>query len=133
MKWTKEANGQLEKEWNAQNPDFQFNDAEFGRKIGTTASAVAKQRSNIGLVNHKVPYHTRKPKVDVPKAECAGYVLHYNRDGQEHFMSIREGDSLAAQSTGRKVMYQLGLRELTVLQPIRKMVMQGITEIDLTK
>lgn len=123
MKWTPGHNESLEHHYNNG-----YSDITLAKMFGTTPFAVAKQRSNLGLVKNKRRPHQRAPKQEAVKAPPPVFVLHYNRDGVDHYLKI-VGDDLLKQ--GRQLMYGTNVKEVTVLKPVKKLVLQGVAEVEL--
>lgn len=131
MKWTDEAVKMLENAWNAQDAENSYNDAAWAKYFGTTEMAIAKARSNLGLVHHKVPYHTRDAKPAKILLRAPDFVLFYEKDGQHHFSRVDAQDVFRAKAQGRAIMQRLGVTEVIVLQPAYKLVMPKVTEIEI--
>jgi hypothetical protein len=132
MKWTNQANEALTAFWNKHTDTAPYRDANVARLLGTTEQAVARQRSNLGLVTRKVPYHTRDAKGVIPELELPNYVLYYIKDGKEHYCTIRDANAeFLAKQKARTLMNGLGLKTAYIFKPHCQLVAREIVEIQL--
>lgn len=104
-------------------------DKNIAIQLGTTTIAVARQRSNLGLVKFKQKPHSRAPKTEVAPAEQPHCVLHYClKDGRNHFLVTPYN---RAADVARNLMVQNGTKSITMYSPTSKFVLNGVTEIKL--
>lgn len=124
IQWSKTNNEILTLMWNEGK-----NDIEIAAYFNAGIYAIAKQRSNIGLVSHKKKEGGhRKPKTLTPIVNKMFFVAHYQQDGVNHFSRLDTENSTTAKEMIRKLIYNRGVTSVTLLQPTTQLVLQTITE-----
>lgn len=128
MQWTKDVIQELGELYNASKTD-----QEIAEKFGTSAANILKSRSRFGFVSYnKTARRTQPSAKPREKRKPGGLICAYvSNDNLNHFISIDSGDMQSAKTIARSIMIKNGLKEITVFAPIKKLVMQQVTEIDL--
>lgn len=123
--WTPESNQRLEELYNQGKTD-----TVIAAELGTTFMAVAKQRSNIGLTKFKKREGLhRAPKTEQPKVPLPDFIIHYTgKEGNDHFLNVKGADP---NKIARQMMLANGIKYVFIYKPIKKLVLQGIAEVEL--
>jgi hypothetical protein len=124
MNWTEDNKATLTRLYNEGKSDKQIQQ-HFGI---IEQYAIPKQRSLMGLVScsrkgskKEQPTVTYRPKIEQPQV-----VLSYQKDNQQHFVSVSK-DSAA--NVAKSLMIQNNLKEVMVLKPVSKMIYQAVKEV----
>lgn len=126
INWNKTNNEILTLMWNEGK-----NDIEIAAYFNAGIYAIAKQRSNIGLVKFKQKEGGhRKPNNSTPIINKMFFVAHYQQDGINHFSRLETEDATTAKTMIRKLIYNKGVTSVTLLQPTTQLVLQTITETE---
>lgn len=124
INWNKTNNEILTLMWNEGK-----NDIEIAAYFNAGIYAIAKQRSNIGLITRKrMKGLHRKVKTLIPIVNKMFFVAHYQQDGVNHFSRLDTENSTIAKEMIRKLIYNKGVTSVTLLQPTTQLVLQTITE-----
>lgn len=124
IRWTESNNKILEALYNRQE-----NDAYIARALNTTLTAVAKQRSNKGLVSFKKNVKTQAPRVKEPVKDETTFVLNYiDKEGFNHIIPSTNPDVEHIKSVGRNLMIAKGIKMMLLLKPILRLKVQNIIE-----
>lgn len=126
MNWTEHNKATLARLYNEGKSDTQIQQ-HFGI---IEKYAIPKQRSLMGLVScTRKGYKKDQPSVVYrPKPVNLEIVLTYNKDNQNHFITVT---TETAQKIAKSLMIQNNIKEVTVLKPVSKMVYQTVQEIKL--
>ena len=128
IKWNALNNKKLEELWNND-----ICDKDIANIFKTGTYAVAKQRSNLGLVHRKMPKgikrQTRKLLEHV--SEKPFYALYYCKDGKNHFSLLNTTHEAEALSIARSMVYSQKLHDVTLLQPTTKLICETVRTIRL--
>lgn len=123
--WSKQNNEKLENWYNRG-----MGDDQMAREFNTTVFAVAKQRSLLGLVKFKKGTYTREEKTIIPIIECNCFIAHYKEGGTDHFINLGEEEA-KAKNTAYKVCVEKRLKNITILKPYTRLVVQAVQEVKL--
>ncbi len=128
MKWTTYKKNKLEAMY-----DLGRTDIDMAAQLGTTELAVIRMRSTLGLVKFKQREGGHKAPKTIVAPQNINFLTLFYKDaaGQDHFSMITNGSRDSAKTVAQNLIQRQGIREVILLQPVSKMVFEGIKEVKL--
>ncbi len=127
IKWNKHNNKLLTAYW-----EHGVSDIEIAERFKAGVFAIAKQRSNLGLVKCKHRKGIKRAKRSViAQITKPFYAIYYRKDGVNHFSFLDTNVEQKAIELARHMIYNQKLKTVTVMQPTTQLVCEKITEVKL--
>lgn len=127
IQWTEQNKNKLEELWLAGKSD-----AEISLEFGAGTYAIAKERSILGFIDKKQPKGIKRAKRTISETNYKPfYAIYYRKDNMNHFSLMENENPESVNEIARKLICSLNVPEVTILQPVTKLVMTKITEIKL--
>jgi hypothetical protein len=106
-----------------------FSDEQIATQMNSTAYAIGRKRSELGLVKYKVAKHSRATKTVKPVEKAPECIMHYkDGGGVDHYMN-GEIESLKMKAT--PLMQHNKVKEIILYKPFKKLIIQHVKEVDL--